>query len=612
MKYIAGIDVGNSTTEVALASISADNEVKFLSSAFVPTTGIKGTSQNKHGIFGALQKALEKTELEYKDLSLIRINEAAPVIGDVAMETITETIITESTMIGHNPKTPGGIGLKSGITVKFEDLLKQNTNDDFIVIVPKEVDFEEAARIFNEAVKKGIRVNGAILQKDDAVLVQNRLDFNMPIIDEVLMAEKIPIGMKCAVEVAAQGKVIDTLSNPYGIATVFGLTPEETKKIVPVSRALMGNRSAVVIKTPQGDVKARVIPAGKIEVFGDDKKVKVDIEDGAEKIMEAVRSVKCVTDIKGEPGTNVGGMFEKVRQTMAGLTQKLPADIFIQDLLAVDTFVPVNIKGGLAKEFSMENAVGIASMVKSDRLQMQIIAEELESELGVKVEIGGVEADMAIMGALTTPGTDVPLAIVDMGAGSTDASIINKHGEIFSVHLAGAGNMVTMLINSELGLEDSTLAEDIKIYPLAKVESLFHIRHEDGTVQFFKEALNPNVFARVIVLKEDGMLPIPGEQSLERIKAIRRSAKERVFVENAIRALDFVSPTGNLRDIPFVILVGGSALDFEIPELVTDRLAKYSIVAGKGNIRETEGPKNAVATGLVLDVFKNRGEKNES
>ncbi|MBP9478054.1 MAG: diol dehydratase reactivase subunit alpha [Sebaldella sp.] len=611
MKYIAGIDVGNSTTEVALASISASNEVKFLSSAFVPTTGIKGTSQNKHGIFGALQKALEKSDLKYKDLSLIRINEAAPVIGDVAMETITETIITESTMIGHNPKTPSGIGLRSGITVRFEDLLTQGTDKDLIVIVPKEIDFEEAARGFNNAVEKGIHVNGAIMQKDDAVLVQNRLSFNIPIIDEVMMIEKIPIGMKCAVEVAAQGKVIDTLSNPYGIATVFGLSPEETKKIVPVSRALMGNRSAVVIKTPQGDVKARIIPAGGIEIIGEDKKIKVDIEDGAEKIMEAVKNVRCVTDIKGDPGTNVGGMFEKVRQTMAILTQKLPADIFIQDLLAVDTFVPVDIKGGLANEFSMENAVGIASMVKSDRLQMQIIAEELEKELGVKVEIGGVEANMAIMGALTTPGTDVPLAIVDMGAGSTDASIINKHGEIFSVHLAGAGNMVTMLINSELGIEDSTLAEDIKIYPLAKVESLFHIRHEDGTVQFFKEALNPNVFARVVVLKDEGMLPIPGEQSLEKIKVIRRSAKERVFVENAIRALNFVSPTGNLRDIPFVILVGGSALDFEIPELVTDKLSKYSIVAGKGNIREIEGPKNAVATGLVLDVLKNRGEKNE-
>lgn len=602
MKYIAGIDVGNSTTEVALAEISEDNAVKFLSSAFVLTTGIKGTLQNKHGIFGALQKVLQKSGLTYKDLSLIRINEAAPVIGDVAMETITETIITESTMIGHNPKTPGGIGLSSGITVMFEDILKQNANEDLVVIVTKENDFEEVAKTLNRAAKNGIKICAAIMQKDDAVLVSNRLDFNIPIIDEVSMIDKIPLGMKCAVEVAEQGKVIENLSNPYGIATVFGLTPEETKKIVPVSRALMGNRSAVVIKTPKGDVKERVIPAGSIEIIGENKTVKAGIEEGAERIMTVVESVQCVTDVRGEPGTNVGGMLEKVRQTMASLTKKLPSDIYIQDLLAVDTFVPVNIKGGLANEFSMENAVGIASMVKSDRLQMQIIAEELEKELGVKVEIGGVEANMAIMGALTTPGTDSPLAIVDMGAGSTDASIIDRQGRIFSVHLAGAGNMVTMLINSELGLADSGLAEDIKIYPLAKAESLFHIRHEDGTVQFFKEALKPEVFARVVVLKEDGMLPVPGEHSLEKIKAVRRSAKERVFVKNAIRALEFVSPTGNIRDIPFVIMVGGSALDFEIPELVTDRLAKYSIVAGRGNIRETEGPRNAVATGLILDI----------
>ena len=602
MKYIAGIDVGNSTTEVALAEISEDNAVKFLSSAFVLTTGIKGTLQNKHGIFGALQKVLQKSGLTYKDLSLIRINEAAPVIGDVAMETITETIITEPTMIGHNPKTPGGIGLSSGITVMFEDILKQNANEDLVVIVTKENDFEEVAKTLNRAAKNGIKICAAIMQKDDAVLVSNRLDFNIPIIDEVSMIDKIPLGMKCAVEVAEQGKVIENLSNPYGIATVFGLTPEETKKIVPVSRALMGNRSAVVIKTPKGDVKERVIPAGSIEIIGENKTVKAGIEEGAERIMTGVESVQCVTDVRGEPGTNVGGMLEKVRQTMASLTKKLPSDIYIQDLLAVDTFVPVNIKGGLANEFSMENAVGIASMVKSDRLQMQIIAEELEKELGVKVEIGGVEANMAIMGALTTPGTDSPLAIVDMGAGSTDASIINRQGRIFSVHLAGAGNMVTMLINSELGLADTGLAEDIKIYPLAKAESLFHIRHEDGTVQFFKEALKPEVFARVVVLKEDGMLPVPGEHSLEKIKAVRRSAKERVFVKNAIRALEFVSPTGNIRDIPFVIMVGGSALDFEIPELVTDRLAKYSIVAGRGNIRETEGPRNAVATGLILDI----------
>lgn len=40
-----------------------------------------------------------------------------PVIGDVAMETISETVITESTVIGHNPSTPGGTGIGVGTSV---------------------------------------------------------------------------------------------------------------------------------------------------------------------------------------------------------------------------------------------------------------------------------------------------------------------------------------------------------------------------------------------------------------------------------------------------------------------------------------------------------------
>ena len=69
-----------------------------------------------------------------------------------------------------------------------------------------------------------------------------------------------------AVEVAAPGQVVRILSNPYGIATFFGLSPEETQAIVPIARALIGNRSAVVLKTPQGDVQSRVIPAGNLYI----------------------------------------------------------------------------------------------------------------------------------------------------------------------------------------------------------------------------------------------------------------------------------------------------------------------------------------------------------
>ncbi|AZT07454.1 propanediol dehydratase reactivase alpha subunit PduG [Salmonella enterica subsp. enterica serovar 43:a:1,7] len=604
MRYIAGIDIGNSSTEVALATLNEAGALTITHSALAETTGIKGTLRNVFGIQEALALVAKRAGINVSDISLIRINEATPVIGDVAMETITETIITESTMIGHNPKTPGGVGLGVGITITPEELLTRPADSSYILVVSSVFDFADIANVINASMRAGYQITGVILQRDDGVLVSNRLEKSLPIVDEVLYIDRIPLGMLAAIEVAVPGKVIETLSNPYGIATVFNLNADETKNIVPMARALIGNRSAVVVKTPSGDVKARAIPAGNLELQAQGRTVRVDVAAGAEAIMKAVDGCGKLDNVTGEAGTNIGGMLEHVRQTMAELTNKPSSEIFIQDLLAIDTSVPVSVTGGLAGEFSQEQAVGIASMVKSDRLQMAMIAREIEQKLNIDVQIGGAEAEAAILGALTTPGTTRPLAILDLGAGSTDASIINPKGEIIATHLAGAGDMVTMIIARELGLEDRYLAEEIKKYPLAKVESLFHLRHEDGSVQFFPTPLPPAVFARVCVVKPDELVPLPGDLALEKVRAIRRSAKERVFVTNALRALRQVSPTGNIRDIPFVVLVGGSSLDFEVPQLVTDALAHYRLVAGRGNIRGSEGPRNAVATGLILSWHK--------
>ncbi len=604
MRYIAGIDIGNSSTEVALARQDETGALTITHSALAETTGIKGTLRNVFGIQEALALVAKRAGINVSDISLIRINEATPVIGDVAMETITETIITESTMIGHNPKTPGGVGLGVGITITPEELLTRPADSSYILVVSSAFDFADIANVINASMRAGYQITGVILQRDDGVLVSNRLEKSLPIVDEVLYIDRIPLGMLAAIEVAVPGKVIETLSNPYGIATVFNLNADETKNIVPMARALIGNRSAVVVKTPSGDVKARAIPAGNLELQAQGRTVRVDVAAGAEAIMKAVDGCGKLDNVTGEAGTNIGGMLEHVRQTMAELTNKPSSEIFIQDLLAVDTSVPVSVTGGLAGEFSLEQAVGIASMVKSDRLQMAMIAREIEQKLNIDVQIGGAEAEAAILGALTTPGTTRPLAILDLGAGSTDASIINPKGEIIATHLAGSGDMVTMIIARELGLEDRYLAEEIKKYPLAKVESLFHLRHEDGSVQFFPTPLPPAVFARVCVVKPDELVPLPGDLALEKVRAIRRSAKERVFVTNALRALRQVSPTGNIRDIPFVVLVGGSSLDFEVPQLVTDALAHYRLVAGRGNIRGSEGPRNAVATGLILSWHK--------
>lgn len=599
MKIIAGIDIGNASTETAIGKVYENHRIEYLGSSLVSTTGIKGTKDNIPGIYRSLKRALEASNLNIEDIDLIRINEAAPVIGDVAMETITETIITESTMIGHNPTTPGGIGIGVGISTPIAKLLELQHKEPVIVLIPKAYDFAQASKIINNAVDKGIEISGAIVENDDAVLINNRLNKKIPIIDEVVLFDKIPEEMLTAVEVTHVGNVVEVLSNPYGIATVFNLNSDETKQVVPIARALIGNRSAVVIKTPKGDVKARNIPAGEIIIVGEKTKRKINVDDGAEALMQHLDMCAPIVDIQGEAGTNAGGMLERVRHVMASLTDQNHADVTIKDLLAVDTISPQKVLGAVAGEFSMENAVGIAAMVKADRLQMNIIAEALEEKLGVKVVVGGVEAEMAINGALTTPGTDKPIAIIDMGAGSTDACFMTRDGAIKLVHLAGAGNMVSLLIQTELGLDSFDLAEDIKKYSLAKVESLFHIRHEDGSVEFFKEPLDPKVFARVVILKEGVMIPINKNLSVEKIKLVRKLAKEKVFVTNALRALKQVSATGDIRAIDHVVLVGGSALDFEVPQLVTDALSQYGIVAGRGNIRGSEGPRNAVATGLV-------------
>ncbi len=208
----------------------------------------------------------------------------------------------------------------------------------------------------------GVEISGgAILCNDDAVLVSNRLETKIPIIDEVSRIEAVPRGMIAAVEVAAPGQSIRTLSNAYGLATIFGLDPDQTRVVSPVARALTGNRSAVVVRTPSGDVADRTIPAGALSLIGAKKTATIDVSRGATELMAAVERVSPLVDVTGEAGTNSGGMIANVRQSMADLSHHALADVRIQDLLAIDTAVPQEVRGGVAGEVALENAVALAA-----------------------------------------------------------------------------------------------------------------------------------------------------------------------------------------------------------------------------------------------------------
>lgn len=601
MKLIAGVDIGNSTTEVCIGAVGEDGSFRFLSGASRMTTGTKGTLPNVLGIKAALLEALERIRQPISAIDLVRLNEAAPVIGDTAMETITETIITESSMIGHNPSTPAGAGEAVGELLFLENLWKGKPGIPYIVVVASRFSYEETAARLNQYIPE-LDVRGLILQADEAVLVENRLSRKIPIVDEVRHIQKIPEGRQAAIEVALPGTSIRMLSNPYGIATLLGLDAEETRSVTPIAKSLIGKRSAVVIRTPHGNVRENLLPAGEI-VFHGQRDAAVNIDSGADRVMEALASAGTIRDIDGERGTNVGNMLSRIKTSMADVIQEDHDEIRITDILAVDTLAPVEISGSLAGETCMEKAVGIAAMVKTRQLPMQKIAERLEQELHIRSAVAGVEAVMAVLGALTTPGTRLPLAILDMGGGSTDAAILEEGGRVRATHQAGAGELVSMLIQTELGLGSRTTAEQIKKYPAGKVESLFHMRLENGAMRFFQESIDPRYYGHVVLLAPGELLKIEENIPMERILDVRRDAKRKVFVRNALRALKAVAPEHDLKNIPNVVLVGGSAEDFEIPEMLTEALAEYRIVCGRGNIRGTEGPRNAVATGLVLSYL---------
>ena len=601
MKLIAGVDIGNSTTEVCIGGTEENGAFRFLSSASRMTTGTKGTLPNVLGIKAALEEAMDKIHLPLSALNLVRLNEAAPVIGDTAMETITETIITESSMIGHNPSTPAGAGEAVGELIFLENIWKGKPGVPYIVAAANKFSYEEVAARLNQHIPE-LSIKGLILQADEAVLVENRLSRQIPIVDEVRHIHKIPEGKLAAIEVALPGTGIRMLSNPYGIATLLGLDAEETKSVTPIAKSLVGKRSAVVIKTPHGNMKENILPAGEITFHGN-KELSVDIDAGADTIMETLQNAGEIRDIDGQRDTNVGNMLRRIKTSMEDVAKTGEEDIRITDILAVDTLAPVEISGSLAGETCMEKAVGIAAMVKTQHLPMQQIAEHLEKELSVKAVVAGVEAVMASVGAMTTPGTKLPLAILDMGGGSTDAAVLEADGTVRTTHQAGAGELVSMLIQTELGLKSRVTAEQIKKYPMGKVESLFHLRLENGAMQFFEESIDPRYYGHVVLLAPGEMLKIEENIPMERILEVRREAKKKVFVRNAVRALKTVAPENDLRKIPNVVLVGGSAEDFEIPEMLMEALSEYRIVCGRGNIRGQEGSRNAVATGLLLSYL---------
>ena len=99
--------------------------------------------------------------------------------------------------------------------------------------------------------QRGWNVTAAVVEADDAVLIGNRFDRSLPIVDEVADAASLPLGARAAVEVAEPGASVEQLSDPLRLGVLLGFGPEEARAARTAARALAGHRAALVVRVPR-------------------------------------------------------------------------------------------------------------------------------------------------------------------------------------------------------------------------------------------------------------------------------------------------------------------------------------------------------------------------
>ncbi len=557
---VAGVDVGNSTTEVALARVEPGREPEWLLVLRAPTSGPKGSGSCAVAVAELIGRA-ERRLGERPHLLLL--SELHPVEADlIELGRLEQLDLARTAIARPASETPSGEGVAAGVLRPLGELDGEPDRRPAIVVITGE-EFEAAAARLRAARERGWKIVGAIVDADDAVLIGNRFDRELPIVDEVADAAGLPLGELCAVEVASPGAGVEHLSDPLRLAVLLGLGPDEARAARHAARAVAGHRAAVVVRVA-AQTSAPAVEASRItlrEAAGSERPFDERAEPPPPGAIEAIRG----------PHIERAGLLD-----LCWCPLPAPPD-----------------DPGFARRLARRRAVALALLARGDSSDLVDLLGELCAG-GARVVCRETEA--AVLGASTTPGAGRAPFVLDLGGGTVDLHRSLGAGDERAVSTAGAGELVTRICAALLGC-DAALAERAKRHRSARVETPFTLHHEDGGRSFLGEPAPPAALARLCVLDGRRLRPLAAPLAPEVWRGLRRAAKRDVIVANIRRALDAAGgvPRGEL-----VTLVGGSAADAEVVEAVGAGLADLDVAVARGDVLGRHGPRAAVAVGLVL------------
>ena len=561
MPVIAGVDVGNATTEVAVVA-----DGRLLGMDRLPTRGRKGSPESLRGA-AALVRRLERRLGGQVDEARI-----APLR---AVDTTTMTVpqlpppTGRLRLLAAGVATPGGSGACVGTPLWLDGPAPATAPAGAVIAtVPPGLGYVRAAERLRGLIGAGVPVAAVLVAGDEGVLVANRLDIEVPVIDQVDVAGVSACPL-VAVEVRAPGQPLTLLTDPVALGAALGLPESEAGDAATLSRSLLDYSNAVV---GYAAVPGAVTPAGPgppepwVLVAGERVALRLACAQLPDWPVGQVSAVGAAADGSAAPGTAEVD------------------DLFALDLAAVgDT--------ATARRGSLGRAVLVASLQRLEAGSDH--AGLLSGLLGRPVRCLLTEPGAARLGALTTPGARPDAAVVDVGAGTID--VIAPGAEVVA---AGAGELLTAAVAETLGITRAA-AEWVKRGPCVRVDGGQRFEAEDGGRGFLGRPAPAGAAGMLAVMGPAGLLPFDRRHSPAEWRAVRLRLKQAVFAVNLRRALATLG-----AGLGQVLIVGGPAGDDEMLGVLL-RSMPAAVAVGRGNVGGTltgtpAGHRYAAALGLAL------------
>ena len=221
MTVVAGVDVGNATTEVAFLDGG-----RLLGVDRVPTRGRKGSADSLRAA-AALVRRLERrlgcrvtqarvAPLRAADTTTLTIPAAPPATGRLRL-------------IAAGVATPGGAGAWAGVPLWLDrppPAGREQRAPPAVAMVPAGFGYARAAERLRALLAAGVPVGAVLASGDEGVLIFNRLSAPVPVIDQVDLAAIAGCDL-VAVEVRRPGDPLTLLADPVALAAVFSLPAGE-------------------------------------------------------------------------------------------------------------------------------------------------------------------------------------------------------------------------------------------------------------------------------------------------------------------------------------------------------------------------------------------------